>query len=94
MQQLFMLNSDFMAAQSRTLISRLQPEKLTDDDAKLERLYRWVFGRVPRERERQLGREFLSRSLPEGVSANEVKLTRWEQLAQALLSTNEFLFVD
>ena len=94
MQQLFMLNSDFMAAQSRTLIARLQPEKLTDDDAKVERLYRWVFGRVPRERERQLGREFLSRSLPEGVSANEVKLTRWEQLAQALLSTNEFLFVD
>jgi hypothetical protein len=94
MQQLFTLNSEFLVAQSRALSARLQQANLPDDEARVDCLYRWVFGRAATERERGLGRAFVSKSLPEGVSATEVKLTRWEQLSQALLSTNEFVFVD
>jgi hypothetical protein len=94
MQQLFVLNSEFMVAQSQALAARLQKESLADDDARVDQLCRWVFGRAATEAERKLAREFLGKSLPEGVSATEVKLTRWEQLSQALLSTNEFVFVD
>jgi hypothetical protein len=94
MQQLFVLNSEFMVAQSRALAARLQTDNLPDDDARIDQLCRWVYGRTAMEGERKLAREFLSKSLPEGVSATEVKLTRWEQMSQALLSTNEFVFVD
>jgi hypothetical protein len=94
MQQLFVLNSEFMVAQSKALAARLQRDRPTDDDARIDQLCRRVVGRAATEAERRLGREFLSKTLPEGVSATEVKLTRWEQLSQALLSTNEFVFVD
>lgn len=94
MQQLFVLNSDFMVGQARSLFRRLEQEKLPDDDARITRLYGWVFGRSPSERELQRAREFMNAPLPQGVSAGEVKLSRWEQYAQALLGTNEFLFVD
>ena len=93
-QQLFVLNSEFMATQSRALAARVQQENLPDDDARLDCLYRWIFGRAATEQERRVSHEFLSKSLPEGVSASNVKLTRWEQYVQALLSTNEFVFVD
>lgn len=94
MQQLFVLNSDFMAAQARSLAARLQQENLAEDAEKVALLYRWLFGRAPQEREQSLGLAFLSQPIAAGVSATEVKLSRIEQYAQALLSTNEFLFVD
>ena len=43
------------------------------------------------ERELALGLEFLSGA---GPAANGPALTRWEQYAQVLLGSNEFLFVD
>jgi mono/diheme cytochrome c family protein len=94
MQQLFVLNSEFMVAQSRAIAVRLQQKNLPDDEARVDQLCRWVLGRPASESERRLGREFIGKSLPEGVSATEVKLGRWEQLSQALLSTNEFVFAD
>ncbi|OYV85096.1 MAG: hypothetical protein B7Z73_14235 [Planctomycetia bacterium 21-64-5] len=91
MQQLFVLNSEFMIGQARTLAARLMRETLAEDDARVERIYRWVFGRSPRERERQLAREFLAGT---SAVAGEVQLSPWEQYAQALLGSNEFVFVD
>jgi hypothetical protein len=66
------------------------------------RLYRCVFGRTPDSGELALASDFIrrqsdSRSEPGRVrekSGDEVPLTPWEQLAQVLLSTNEFMFVD
>ncbi|HVA47650.1 MAG TPA: PSD1 and planctomycete cytochrome C domain-containing protein [Pirellulales bacterium] len=90
MQQLFVLNSEFMIGQAKTLAARLLREP-SSEDARVERIYRWVFGRPPRERERQLAREFLAGT---SVVAGAVKLSPWEQYAQALLGSNEFVFVD
>jgi hypothetical protein len=87
MQQLFVLNSDFMVRQTKALAARVQGESLSDD-ARLDRLYQLVLSRLPRDSERALARTFLAKP------ANDAKLSRWEQLAQALLSTNEFVFVD
>ena len=42
----------------------------------------------------RIGLSYLQAPLPDNVLANEVKLTVWEQYAQALLGTNEFVFVD
>jgi hypothetical protein len=90
MQQLFVLNSEFMVRQAKALAARVLSEPLADDGARVDRVYRWVLGRAPHEHERQLARDFLS-GAPAGT---EIKLTSWEQYAQALLSTNEFVFVD
>ncbi len=62
--------------------------------ARVERLYRWALGRAPQERERQWAREFLASGSTADAAQADIKLTPWEQYAQALLSTNEFVFID
>jgi len=66
----------------------------TRDDARIGRLYRWVLGRAPHDHERQLARAFITGSPTPAAGQGEIKLTPWVQYAQALLSTNEFMFVD
>ncbi|TXT21155.1 MAG: hypothetical protein FD138_4097 [Planctomycetota bacterium] len=94
MQQLFVLNSDFMVRQARVLVTRLNSEKLTEDGSRIELAYRLLFQRSPSENEKALGMRFLQAPPPDGVEAGAIKLTAWEQYAQALLGTNEFMFVD
>ncbi len=93
MQQLFVLNSDFMVRQAKSLAARLASDPTADDDRRIEQAYRWVFGRPPHERERQFVREFLLVVASAGTAAAD-KLTPWEQIAQALLGSNEFVFLD
>ncbi len=88
LQQLFVLNSDFMTEQARGLVKQLASEK--DDTAKIQKAFRHLYGRTATEREVKLGLDYLALPEPEPKS----KLTRWEQYAQVLLATNEFTFVD
>jgi hypothetical protein len=90
MQQLFMLNSEFMIRQARALAARLESEKPTGDEQRIERAYRLVLGRSPTTDERRMVSTFLAAAAAE----REAKLTPWEQFAQALLSTNEFTYLD
>ncbi len=94
MQQLFVLNSDFMIDQSRALASRLEKSGTADTESRVDQLYRWVFGRTPTADERKLGVNYLNDETPVDGVNGEVKLSRVEQYCQALLSTNEFFFVD
>ncbi|MBI5758430.1 MAG: DUF1553 domain-containing protein [Planctomycetales bacterium] len=94
MQQLFVLNSDFMIRQAKSLVARIGNDKLPDDYARINQAYRLLVQRAPTEAETRLGLTFLGAPLPNGVAAADVKLTAWEQYAQALLGMNEFLFVD
>lgn len=100
MQQLFVLNSEFMINQSRALASRVDLQRspsdqvTLDDSARIDRLYSWLFGRKPDENERRIGLAFVHSGEDDGVDPGEIRLSRWEQYAHALLSTNEFFFVD
>ena len=94
MQQLFVLNSDFMVRQAKSLVGRLNAEELTEEGSRIELAYQTLFQRSPFESEKALGLSFLATPLPDGIAADKVKLTAWEQYAQALLGTNEFVFVD
>ena len=94
MQQLFVLNSEFIVRQAKVLVGRLNAEKLTDEGSRIELAYRTLFQRSPVESEKSLGLSFLQAPLPDDIAAGAVKLTPWEQYAQALLGTNEFVFVD
>ena len=127
LQQLFVLNSDFMTQRAKSLVARLdkdssratsvdresnptvtenasnenrnsgkpEPDAI-DTDAKIRRLFGWLFGRQPSDAELRFGKEFLSSSSSSSSSADSSGngLSVWEQYALALLGTNEFSFVD
>jgi hypothetical protein len=90
LQQLFVLNSEFMVRNAKALSARLASlEK--DDSGRIRQAFLILYGRPVTERELSLGMAFLSaRSTPDPA----VTLSRWEQYAQVLLSANEFMFVD
>ncbi|MFO0951315.1 MAG: PSD1 and planctomycete cytochrome C domain-containing protein [Isosphaeraceae bacterium] len=90
LQQLFVLNSEFMVRQARALARRLTQGD-GDDASRVRNAFALLFGRSPSEDEVKMGVEFLqaSRSSASGDGLNE-----WEQYAQALLGSNEFTFVD
>ena len=93
LQQLFVLNSEFMAEQARGLVKQLADEK--DDTAKIRKAFLRLYGRPATEREVRMGLDFLTAPEPElGSNEPKPKLSRWEQYAQVLLATNEFMFVD
>jgi hypothetical protein len=88
LQQLFVLNSEFMERQAKALAARLTSGD-GDDSAKVRRAFPLLFARAATDREVALAVDFLN-------STDEAKptLSRWEQYAQVLLGSNEFLFVD
>jgi mono/diheme cytochrome c family protein len=92
LQQLFVLNSEFMVRQAKALAVRLKTTQDEDDAARIRRSFLLVYGRPARDIEVQLGLEFL-KAAPAGESRAKT-LTPWEQYAQVLLSANEFMFVD
>ena len=83
-QKLFLLNNPFVLARATALEQKLAGH---DDAAKIEHAYRALFARAPEPSEIQTARDFLSRG-------NDSDFTRWQQLTQALLASNEFMYVD
>ncbi|MBX6311382.1 MAG: DUF1553 domain-containing protein, partial [Isosphaeraceae bacterium] len=106
-QALFLMNSPFVAEQARYFARR--PEVATAEGSadRIRALYRLAFGRSPAPRELTLARQFLEAATaaaerPRGDApagsqsqgpAPEL-LSPLEALAQVLLQTNEFLYVD
>jgi hypothetical protein len=85
-QFLFMLNNPFMTARARALVARLTGETT---GARIEAAYRLLHGRLPAAPELEAGLAFLSRDPAGGPPPPAA----WEDYAQMLLSSNEFLFV-
>jgi hypothetical protein len=86
LQQLFVLNSEFMIARARGLAAKLADEE-HDDAWRIRTAFLRLFGRPASERDVQMGLAFLR-------DAEKAALSPWEQYAQVLLSANEFTFVD
>ena len=87
-QQLFVLNSDFIIDQARAFAKRVTVEH----DGVLEQVefaYRLVFGRSPSKAESQVAQAYLSIE-----KEKNDKLSRWEQYCQALLASNELMYLD
>ena len=90
MQQLFVLNSEFMVRQAQTLVARVDRDGTQDPVGRVRMMYEIVLGREPTDRERQVAERFLASATEE----KNARLTPWVQWAQLLLSTNEFVFLD
>lgn len=90
-QALFAMNSRFVIEQVRRLAKRPELANETSGPRRVQALYRILFERPPRDDELELARRFLTAP----TSFDEIsKLSPWELYAQALLSANEFMFVD
>jgi hypothetical protein len=90
LQRLFFLNSSLVWCQAGLLANRLSAEGNTDDAAKIKRAYQMLYGREATEAEVQLGLGFLQEVRTDPAQHP----TAWQQYAQVLLSSNEFIFVD
>jgi hypothetical protein len=91
LQQLFVMNSDFMAQRSRAFARRLVERFPDDDNERVRFAYRSCFGRFPTPDELEQVKAFLQ---SETESNESDRLTRLEQFCLALLSTNELMYVD
>jgi hypothetical protein len=98
----FSLNSEFVLGQAEKLANRLRSEGGADDTARINRAYRLLFSREPTEQETQLGLAYLQEnggrdSHPQsgiGVAATGGEPAPWNEYAQVLLSSNEFLYIN
>ena len=86
-QKLFVMNSPFIIEQAKKLARRIQ-QSGANDAARIRHAYALLFAREPESEELTIAREFLQ------LPATEAGPNAWEQLAQALLATNEMLYVD
>ncbi len=92
-QYLFLLNSPFMVERARRLVARLDAEIASagapgSDEHRIRRAYKLLYGRAVEDLELQVGLQFLRT----GSNTGE-QLPAWERYAQALLSSNEFMYV-
>jgi hypothetical protein len=85
-QALFLMNSPFVIEQAGALIK--QPDLKTADEPaeRIKRLYALLFGRQPTDEETTMGAQF--------VAADNNADANWQRYAQALMVSNEFVFID
>ncbi len=88
-QTLFALNSPFVMEQAKALLTRTEKKSVANPKDRTTELYRILFSRQPTDQESKWCLEFVGVKPDSGSG-----LTRWEQLAQVLLCSNEFMYVD
>ena len=82
------MNSPFVTEQAKALAARQEVVDAKSPTQKVEVLYKLALGRRPTTAESELAVEFA------GDKESKVPFGPWEQLAQVLLLSNEFAFVD
>src|SRR5580658_4292828 len=93
LQQLYFMNNPVVYKQASVLAERVHSEPT--DEARINKTYEYLFERKPTADELQLGLKFLS-TTPEktGYTVDGEPITAWDEYARALLSSNEFQFVN
>jgi hypothetical protein len=96
-QALFLMNSPFATEQAQALAQRADLMAITDASARIERMYKILFARLPSQSERDWSLEFIAaeeKAAATGAAGQTPAAGAWEKFAQALMMTNEFMFVD
>jgi hypothetical protein len=91
-QFLFLMNSDFMVQRAKAFNARLH-RLSADDQARIRLAYQILYARLPEETEMQIGLDFVNAENETRASHSQAVLSPWEQYAQVLLSSNEFMYV-
>ena len=82
-QKLFVMNSPFMLAQSKALAQRLSAMPVKSESERVVAAFELLYARQPMEHEVDFCLEYLKETGG-----------KWVRLAQALMATNEMLYVD
>jgi hypothetical protein len=90
LQQLFAINAPFLHQRSAALVARMEREAPSETDKRIAWLYPQLFGRTATSDELLAGQQFLVDAIDRSVAPAEA----WREYCHALLSCNEFLFVD
>ena len=95
-QALFLMNSPFLKQQVEHLAARLDSKSDTSVKQKIDAAYQSLFGRSATPREVELGQKYLTAVDSNDTAAPDatVFFSPWEEYLQALLLSNEFMFVD
>ena len=97
-QALFMLNSRFVANQTKALVASLLAEKNLDDAARVARLYIIAYGRSPSERERVAALRYVERYAQQlqadSGAGSDNRLRAWQSFCRGLIAANEFIYLD
>ncbi|WP_220498132.1 DUF1553 domain-containing protein [Rhodopirellula sp. JC639] len=97
-QSLFLINSEFVVQQSRELARRVIDEDSNEDSDRVNAIFAAVLGRDPEPTERDQSLAYLrvtETALAAGVvDRQQRRLHAWASLVQALMTTNEFRYVD
>jgi hypothetical protein len=89
-QALYSMNAPFVIDQAKAVAARSDNGGATIE-TRITALYRIALGRPPAAAEAAAAARFIQ---PDRRESGPAGLSRWEQLAQVLLMTNEFSFVD
>lgn len=84
-QALYMMNGPLVATAADWLLRRPDLAKIANSDNRIERIFQILFARMPTATELQYARDFLG---------SQPSPAHWQQFTQALLLTNEFVFID
>ena len=95
-QALFLLNHPFALDQTRALAQRALKVAPKNEQARIDWLYRSLYGRPANRQEIKIGLRALSQG---GVTKSQTdtansNASAWEQYCQVLLCANEFIYVD
>jgi hypothetical protein len=82
-QALFLLNNNFALDQVKALTERMNREAPLRPEARIEWLYENLFGRPATKQEKKIALKFVDNTSES-----------WEAYAQALLASNEFVYID
>jgi len=94
-QALYLMNHPLISELARGLARRPEVNSLRDPAARVAILHRLVYGRPATDEEIALGCDFIAQDTAAGLARPDPgSPTSWDRYAQALLLTNEFLFVD
>jgi len=91
-QALFLMNAPLVVDQLEALVARPDISAANEPQQKVQQLYRLLYGRAATPVECELARDFLAHL--DNPKSPAAMLGPWETYAQALLLSNEYLFVD
>ena len=97
-QALFMMNSQLVSQATRGWALRLLREPFADDSARIQAIYELAYSRPPMTAELSRALEFVERyreaQIARQTAVDEARVRAWQSLCRAILSANEFIYVE
>jgi hypothetical protein len=91
-QALYMMNSEFVARQARSLAGQILGDSVLEDAGRIGAAYFRVLGRPAQQSEIQRALEYIRR-FPGKPDDQAGRLLAWTSFCRALIASNEFLYI-